>query len=50
MIENLQNKLYYLENKQAKGDKLYVSIKWELEGKKFFKRFLKERIIQNMLN
>ena len=32
MIENLQDKLYQLENKQAKNTKLRINIRWELEG------------------
>ena len=34
MIENLQDELCQLENKQAKCAKLHASIRWELEGKK----------------
>ena len=41
MIENLQDELYQLENKQAKGAKLAANIAWELEGKKFSKTFFK---------
>ena len=41
MIENLQDKLYQLENKQAKGTKLRAKIRWELEGKKCSKTFFK---------
>ena len=36
MIENLQDELYQIENKQAKGAKLRANIRWELEGKNFF--------------
>ena len=32
MIESLQDELYQLENKQVKGEKLHVNIRWELEG------------------
>ena len=34
MIQNLQNKLYRLENKQAKGAKFCANIRQELEGEK----------------
>ena len=34
MIENLKDEICYLENKQAKGAKLRVNIRYELEGKK----------------
>ena len=34
MIENLQDELCQLENKQAKGAKLRANIKWGLEGEK----------------
>ena len=33
MIENLQDELYQLENKQAKGAKLRANIRWKVEGK-----------------
>ena len=36
MIENLQDELYQIENKQAKGAKLRANIRWELAGKNFF--------------
>ena len=39
MIENLQDELYHLENKQAKGAKLRANIKWELEGEKCSRNF-----------
>ena len=41
IIKNLQDKLYQLENKQAKGAKLRAKIKWELEGEKCSKTFFK---------
>ena len=41
IIKNLQDKLYQLENKQAKGAKLRAKIKWELEAEKFSKTFFK---------
>ena len=34
MIENVQDQLYQLENKQAKGDKLLANIKWDLDSKR----------------
>ena len=40
MIENLQYKLYQLENKQAKSAKLRANIRSELEGKKMLQNFL----------
>ena len=40
MIENLQDELYQLENKQAKGAKLGANIRQEVEGKKMLKNFL----------
>ena len=45
MTENLQDQLYQLESKQAKGAKLHANIRWKLEGKKFSKTFLKVMII-----
>ena len=50
MIENLQNELYQLENKQAKGAKLRAKIKWELEGEKCSKIFFKVLERRNMQN
>ena len=41
MIENLQYKLYQLENKQAKSAKLRANIKQELEDEKGSKTFFK---------
>ena len=41
IIKTLQDKLYQLENKQAKGTKLRAKIRWELEGKKCSKTFFK---------
>ena len=48
MIENLQEELYQLENKQAKGAKLHANIRWELECKKSSKPFFKALERQNM--
>ena len=50
MIENLQDELYQLENKQAKGTKLRANIRWELEGEKCSKTFFKVLKRQNMQN
>ena len=44
MIENLQNELHQLENKQAKGVKLHA----QLEGEKAFKTFFRVLERQNM--
>ena len=47
VIENLQNELYQLENKQAKGAKLCANIRQELGVKKAPKHsseYLKDRI------
>ena len=41
MIENSEDLLYELENKQVKGAKLRGNIRWELEGKKWLKTFFK---------
>ena len=41
MIENLQYKLYQLENKQAKSAKLRANIRQELEDEKGSKTFFK---------
>ena len=50
MIENLQNKFYQLEKKQAKGAKLRAGIRQEPERKKCSKIFFKVRERQNMQN
>ena len=41
MIENVQDELYPLENKQAKGAKLRANIRWELEDEKCSKTLFK---------
>ena len=41
IIKYLQDELYKLENKQAKGAKLRAKIKWELKGEKCSKIFFK---------
>ena len=48
MIENLQDDLYQLENKQEKGAKLRANIRWELEGEKCSKTFFKVLERQNL--
>ena len=48
MIENLQNELDQLENKQAKGAKLRANIRQELEGEKGSKTFFRVLERQNM--
>ena len=48
MIENLQDKLYQLEYKQAKDAKFCANIKQELQGKKYYKTFFKVLERQNM--
>ena len=50
MIENLQDELYQLENKQATGAKFCANIRWGLEGKKCSKacfKVLERRSLQN---
>ena len=41
MVEDLQDELYQLENKQEKGAKLVANIRQEVEGKKCCKTFFK---------
>ena len=48
MIENLQNELYQLENKQAKDAKLRTSIRQELKGEKCCKTFFRVLERQNI--
>ena len=48
MINTFQNELYFLESKHAKGAKIRVNIKWDLEGEKFSETFLKVLERQNM--
>ena len=48
MIENLQNAIYQLENKQAKGAKLHGNIRQELVGEKGSKTFFRILERQNM--
>ena len=50
MIKNLQNDLYTLEGKQAKGDKIRANIKWDLEREKCSKTFFNVLERQNIQN
>ena len=50
IIKNLQDELYELENKQGKGAKLLPTIRWKLEGEKFYKTFFKVLERKNMQN
>ena len=50
IIKNLQDELYQLENKQAKGAKLRPTIRWKLEGEKCSKTFFKVLERKNMRN
>ena len=48
LIENLQNELYQLENKQAKVANVCANITQELEGEKGSKTFFRVLEKQNM--
>ena len=48
MIESLQDKLYQLENKHAKGAKRHTNIRQELMGEKFAKTFFKVLVRHTM--
>ena len=50
MINNLQDELYVLETKQAKGAKIRANIRWDLEGEKCSKSFFYILERQNMQN
>ena len=50
IIKNLQDELYQLENKQAKGTKLRPTIRWKLEDEKCSKTFFKVLERNNMRN
>ena len=41
MIENLQDELYQLENKQSKSANVCANIRWELECEKWSEIFFK---------
>ena len=49
MIENLQNELYQLENKQSIGASLCANIRQVLEGEKDSKIFIRVLERQNMI-
>ena len=48
MIENSQDDLYQLVNKQAKGAKLCANIRQQLKGKKYSRIFFKVLERQNL--
>ena len=50
MIENLQDHLYQLKQKQVKSVKPYTNIRWELDCKKCSKTFCKVLERQNLQN
>ena len=50
LINNLQDELYSLESKQARGAKIRANIRWYLEGEKCSKSFFKILERQNMQN
>ena len=50
MIENLQDELYQLENKQTNGAKFRANIRRELESQKCSKTFFKVLERQNRQN
>ena len=50
MTDNLQDELYSLENKQARGAKIYANIIWDLESEKCSKTFFKILERQNIQN
>ena len=50
MIENLQEKLHQVDCKQVKGAKICVNLRWESEGEKFYKTFLKITDREHMQN
>ena len=50
MIENLQDELYQLENKQSKSANVRANIRWELECEKWSEIFFKVLERQNLQN
>ena len=48
MIENSQDELCQLENKQPKSGELHAIIRCELENEKYFKTFFKVFARQNL--
>ena len=49
-INNLQDELYSLESKQARGAKIRANIRWDLEGEKCSKSFINILERQHMQN
>ena len=49
-INNLQDELYSLESKQARGAKICANIRWDLEGVKCSKSFFNILERQHMQN
>ena len=41
LINNLQDELYSLESKQARGARIRANIRWDLEGENCSKSFFK---------
>ena len=50
LINNLQDELYSLESKQARGAKIRANIRWDLEGEKCSNSFFKILERQHMQN
>ena len=50
MINNLQDELYSLECKQARGAIIRANVRWDLEGEKCSKSFFRILERQNMQN
>ena len=50
LINNLQDELYSLESKQARGARIRANIRWDLEGEKCSKSFFKILERQHMQN
>ena len=50
LINNLQDELYSLESKQARGARIRANIRWDLEGEKCSKSFFKILEKQHMQN
>ena len=50
IIENVQDELYQLKNKQAKGARLHANMRWKLQDGKCSKTFFKMLERQNLQN
>ena len=48
LINNLQDEIYSLESKQARGAKIRANIRWDLEGEKCSKNLFQILERQNM--